>query len=214
MSRTFTLTNDWYGNNCKLYKATSVKFNTGVTCLVGCNGSGKTTMLYQIRTALKKKDIPFFEYNNEKYNIEKTRYNALLNDLQLLATSSMSSDGEKQNLVTLEFVKELGSFVYNNKSSKELWVLIDSIDEKLSIDMIDEIKNLFKQVLKDNENKDVYIIVATNNYAMIDCETCLDVTSARITSFLDYDDYEIFILNSRKYKDERFNSEIEEALNE
>ena len=57
MSRNFQLERDYYDEGFNLYKKKTIKINPGVTVLVGCNGIGKTTLLHQIRHALKEENM-------------------------------------------------------------------------------------------------------------------------------------------------------------
>lgn len=64
MSRKIKLSKDPYGYGFDLYKKRSVTIKPGLTILVGCNGSGKSTFLNCIKNTLKKEDIPYMEFNN------------------------------------------------------------------------------------------------------------------------------------------------------
>ena len=64
MSRYFNLYNDWYGDDCEIFKNYQIKIDTGLTVLVGCNGAGKTTMLNQIEDMLDRENIPVLFHNN------------------------------------------------------------------------------------------------------------------------------------------------------
>ena len=62
-TRTFKLHKDYWdcGN---LYARAEHTFNKGITVLVGCNGSGKSTTLTQIKEQLRSKQEPYFAFDN------------------------------------------------------------------------------------------------------------------------------------------------------
>ena len=45
-SRKFKIYKDYYEDDTKLYKKGTIEIKSCVTVLVGCNGIGKTTLLY------------------------------------------------------------------------------------------------------------------------------------------------------------------------
>lgn len=48
MSKTFTLERDYYEDKIYIYKHKNMTIESGITVLVGCNGSGKTTFIDHI----------------------------------------------------------------------------------------------------------------------------------------------------------------------
>lgn len=50
----------YYEENDELFKTDSVEIYPGVTALVGCNGSGKSTMAQIIKEYCKTNDIKVF----------------------------------------------------------------------------------------------------------------------------------------------------------
>ena len=59
MSRKINIINKgFYDEDEVLYKKKSIEIKPGVTVLTGCNGIGKTTLLHQIESFLKKENIP------------------------------------------------------------------------------------------------------------------------------------------------------------
>ena len=88
--------------------------------------------------------------------------------------------------------------------SKERWILFDAVDSGLSVDNIVDLKEgLFRTILENEKEKDVYIIVSANEYEMANNESCFDVYHGEYVTFKDYDAYRDFILKSREWKESR-----------
>ena len=62
MTLKIKLNQNMYLDKKNMYKYRYAQFNEGLTVLVGCNGSGKTTMLTQIAKYCDKEKIKYFEY--------------------------------------------------------------------------------------------------------------------------------------------------------
>lgn len=207
-----------------------VEFKPGLTVLVGCNGSGKSTMLKNIKEELHKKKIPMFFYNNEhdgsSNSIEKSIF---LGDINFAATAWTSSEGENISLNLSKIASTWRNFILtgevndlstkftksfrktcdiDNKkiTSKKRFILLDAMDSGYSIDNVIEMKSLFDLVLEDSEKMgmETYIIVSSNEYELA-CDTdCFDVTEGKYINFSSYEDFKKFILHTRKKKDKRY----------
>ena len=207
MSRTFKLDKDPYGENEVLYAKRKVTIEPGVTVLVGCNGTGKTTLMrHYIMPQLEKAKIPYMKYDNLTDGGNNARQEALdRSEMRLLAMLGFSSEGEQifTNIGTV--ARKMNRFVRENKETKEMWFLFDAIDSGLSIDNVQDVKEqLFQTVIETNPDADVYIIVSANAYEMCRGEQCLDVRSGKYRQFKTYDAFRKFIEKSRKLKDERY----------
>lgn len=64
MSRKFRLWKDPYDCGFDLWKKKTIEIKSGVTVLVGCNGIGKSTLLNNIESLLKKDKIPVIHFDN------------------------------------------------------------------------------------------------------------------------------------------------------
>lgn len=207
MSRKIKLWEDPHGMGYNLYAKKSVTIKDGVTVLVGCNGIGESTLLYNIRTVLENVDIPYIEFDNLHDGGSQSRSKAgFYGDMDFLATSLCSSEGENIVMNMGRIAGQIGNFIKKNPDNKELWILLDAIDSGLSIDNIVDIKEyLFKTILEDKRSTDreIYIIVSANEYEMARDEQCLDVYNMKYIKFKDYEEYRKLILDSKEWKNNR-----------
>ena len=228
MGRKFELWKDPYGCGFDLWKTGIVEINQNVTVLVGCNGIGKTTLLNNIESILKKENIPVIHFDNLSDGGANARSEkALMEDFGFLAESMCSSEGENIVLNLCDLAKRLGNFIrtgvnrgkYNpfaelfksdtedknqEKRSNERWILFDVVDSGLSIDNIIDLKEgLFKTIIEHEKDREIYIIISANEYEMANGEQCFDVYNGKYITFKDYDEYRNMILESKKWKEER-----------
>lgn len=205
MSRTFDIVRDYRVEKYYIFKKKTCVFEPGVTVLVGCNGSGKSSLLEQIKDSLRRQNIPYVFHDADKDDVRVKRQEAMFrDDFDFLTASMCSSEGENIFNVFRGVVKEMGVVTRQNPDTKELWFLFDALDSGLSIDAIAELKtDLFQFVIDQNPDKDVYIIVSANGYEFANGERCYDVANCKEVSFKDYSAYRKFILKSREQKDER-----------
>lgn len=228
MGRKICLEKDYYEEGVNLYKRKTITINPGVTVLVGCNGIGKTTFLYQLKENLKKTNIPYIEYDNlhegGRNSISEAGFNE---DFAFLATAIQSSEGENIVINVGKFASELKDFVKTGKVKEknpfakafknidgykdekeeflpERWILLDAVDSGLSVDNIVGIKEyLFKTILEYNFGNEIYIVISANEYEMAREEQCFDVYNGKYITFKNYEDYRNMILESKKWKEER-----------
>ncbi len=143
-----------------------------------------------------------------------------------IATQMCSSEGENISLSLRKIVKNWRTFITAGKiddeasrfmrlfadkeeedvTSNERWILLDAMDSGFSIDNVIGMKNLFSFVLYDAKKlgKDMYIIISSNEYELVDESDCMDVMEGNYRQFSDYNDYKKFILHSRQKKDKRY----------
>ena len=207
----FKIIRDYYQEKEYIYNKKNIEFEEGLTVLVGCNGSGKSTLLHQIKDLCKKQDIPCYYFDNLTEGGSGAREKAgLYGDVDFLAKSLCSSEGENINLNITNCASKIGNFVRKNKNSKKLFILMDAVDSGLSIDYVIELKeDLFKVILQDTLIKGIetYIIVSANEYEMARNEKCFLVPNMKYKTFENYDEYRDFIIESRNKKNKRYNHE-------
>lgn len=207
-----------------------VEFKPGLTVLVGCNGSGKSTMLKNIKEELHKKKIPMFFYNNEHDGGSNSIGESIFSgNVSFAATAWTSSEGENIFLNLSKIASKWRDFILTGKvndlstkfaksfreaceiddkkiTSKKRFILLDAMDSGYSIDNVIEMKKLFDLVLEDSEKMgmETYIIISSNEYELA-CDTdCFDVTEGKYINFSSYEDFKKFILHTRKKKDKRY----------
>lgn len=195
-----TIRKNPYDNNINLYKKDEFELNSGVTILTGHNGSGKTTLLGEIKYFCKENKIPCFEYDNYREGSNNSIQLYLLqNDFKSISQTAFHSEGE-QLLFNFgkQFANKVGSFIKKNSDSQQLVFLLDALDSGLDVDGIDQILNLFKLIISDFKNKEIYIVASANNYAMIHKQRCLDVKTFKEIYFDKFEDYQKYINNQYK----------------
>lgn len=196
-----------YYDDHVFFKKSEVKFEPGVTVLVGCNGYGKTTMLECIKAQCRTDDIFFIEFESVGDRQRDRSAAGFYGDINFLASSFCSSEGEKITMSLGKFAGSLGSFVRNHSDAKTLVVTMDALDSGYSIDNVVEAKELlFKTVLKDCESKgiELYIFVTANAYELASGEKCFDPIKGEYIRFDSYEQYRKYVLDTRKAKDRRY----------
>ena len=215
-------------STCRLKQIT---IKSGLTVLVGCNGAGKSTLLRNIKSELKKEDIPCHLFDNLHDGGANSRsMNAFEENWAFVATSMCSSEGENINMNIGGLAKKLKEFMvagrisdrfsrigdafarfsgdqgYEVPETKERWLLLDAIDSGFSIDNVIETKDFFKMVINDfaDYGYELYIVVSANEYELANGENCFDVMNGKYVQFKNYDDFKKFIMKSREKKDKRY----------
>jgi len=172
MSRKFKIDRYPYDDDIKMYEKTFITLEPGATVLVGCNGSGKTTLLQMIERSLKRDRVPVL-YLDTLQSAQNGIGNAIFsNNLQFAATSYIASEGERMALSIGQFAGKIKEFIATGKNrrtsmeksmekafvskekpvnSNERWILIDSADSGLSIDMLEEVRDLINLVIEDSQ---------------------------------------------------------------
>ena len=232
MSRKIKIWRDPYDEGFDTCSAKTVEFKPGLTVLVGCNGAGKSTMLHNIKDELKKEKIPTFTYDNQTDGKGSVEMNLFNGNVGLAATRITSSEGENISFNLGEIAFKWGKFlrcgdvgdpsakiqqaivrsIWGDESEEEeempneRWILLDAMDSGFSIDNVIEMKDLFQLVLNDAKQMgiELYIVISSNEYELVDGSECLDVTSGKYIQFKTYSEYKEFILETRKQKNKRF----------
>ena len=224
--RTFKFRKDYYEKGVRIFNKPEATFTEGVTVLVGCNGYGKSTMLNIIEAELNENRIPCVKYDNlvDGGESSKSHYSFEC-DFAALANTMMSSEGEQIHFNFGKLCATLSHFIKTGENtfrpnpfarlfdkeeekieSDERWVLIDAIDSGLSIDNVEDVKAVFRLMMKDaaDNNKKLYIIVSANAYEVVRDMMGFDVNKCEYIKFQDYESYRKFVLDCRKKKDKRY----------
>lgn len=198
----------YYGEEGK-DKSFHVEIKPGYTCIVGPNGTGKTTMLEQIKDYCKSRNNEFImlSYDNLRDGSNR-QYGKFLDHgrFEMIANLTSSSEGEGIVINLGEFATSCGKATAKAiESNKKLVILLDGIDSGTSIDKIYSFKDYFVKTILDHcysNGVEVYIISTANSYAMVeDGVDCIIASNARHRKFRGYKDFKRFILNNRKYKE-------------
>lgn len=204
--KSFKIPKKPYSPKWQLYKTDTFNFEPGVTVLVGCNGSGKSTALQHIKSQLDNEDAVVVSFDNVRDGGSRSASKALFaQDVVRAATIMSSSEGERivENLIALtRSIKQASEA--SRRTKQPLYILLDAVDSGLSVDNVIDIKECIFQplmTLYQNEGLEAYIICAANEYELCRGERCMDVRTGKEIRFKTYEGYRKFIIKSRKYKD-------------
>lgn len=204
--REFKISKNPYKFDRAMYPKASFIIHPGVTVLVGCNGSGKTTMLRNIEADLRKTKTPYMKYSDMVNGRDHANSHFdFYGDMRSIASNFVSSEGEciHNNFGRL-FVTKVRRFAFEHKDDNELWFLLDALDSGTSIDMIREFKDIFQLILEDQKNCNIYIVIAANSFEMARDYDCLLMRTFEHVRFDDYNKYAEEIMKSKEKKDKRF----------
>jgi len=204
-----------------------------VTCLVGCNGTGKTTVLYFIRRALEKleavdvacgyphkglkvsdeldftKKEDFYADFSKNTDDAKSDFDWFMSK----AAVAYSSTGEGITYRLGKLLETLGGAVADpDMKGKNLFIFFDDCDAGTSLDLIMDIKDVISLICEDCQKRGInfYFVITANSYEMCKDYDCIDVTTFEHVTFKDYDDYKKFVLKTRKYKDKELEKQERE----
>lgn len=184
----------------------TIDLQPGITVLVGCNGSGKTTILGDIDQACSRKDDVLCFLYNDRFQGGSTLISKFVMTQRMREAASMvfASEGER-------IVDGIGQFVsglkksLQNAAGKDVVIIFDAIDSGMSLDVISEFKAMLHRSIDKRSFacRDLYILVAAISYGMCRGERCFDVSTWSYCENLAWDQYEDLIFRSREWKDKR-----------
>ena len=233
--RTFNIHNKDYYIEGTLYKANKLTLQANdVYCLVGCNGIGKSTVLYQMihdndhslkKTAYDLKD-DYNAFSNLFNSKKKNEYNEFYISINKDTKLNIKDDDSILHNLFGNFMSTGEQNVHNilpnlpniieslnkleNLENKELYVMIDDLDVGVSIDVLIELAKIIDKLeLKLKKlNINYYIVITANSYELARRFKCIDVINMKEISFKDYDDYANYVSETRNYKDTRNKKEV------
>ena len=184
----------WYESHRKF----QVTFTPGLTTLVGKNGSGKSSMIMEMKTWLFDKDIPAYHYDQVREGTNTFHAGLFGGDIATAATYKCSSEGEKIVVSYGSKLQNIKQFLNKFKDSEAVFLLCDGLDSGLSINVIRELLDIFEIMLKEYPN--LYIVNTTNNYEFIGNSRCIIAKNGKDIKFKTYNAFVKFITKKDRAK--------------
>ena len=190
------------------------RFRPGYTCLIGPNGTGKTTTLRQIKDYCNenRKDFLLRSYDNLKEGSNKKFYDYIQSGNFTALTSVFNgSEGEGIHFHMGEFASECGEAMGRAvQTNQKLIILADGVDSGMSIDLIRDLRKNFFELAESETAKrgvEAYIIITSNNFELARDARCIDVISGKPVRIHTYDDFERYVMKNTKWKEEPDNGD-------
>ena len=233
MNQIFKIEKSPYEDDVKIFSKGSIEItDNSIICLVGCNGSGKSTVMSSIKRQLKIKqiklelyaglfeamsglsggklydrdDAAYFDFDKETDN-QSTDMQMIFNKAGL----AYSSTGEGIIQRYGRLIQLIGTTIREGKY-KELYFFFDDCDAGTSIDMIQDIKYVINLIKDDCEKRGItyHFILSANSYEMCKDFDCISVHNFTHKKFRSYESFKKFVLRSRAIKDKRPSPQQEE----
>ena len=231
----FRLTNNWRDENQAggIFTVKSVEIpKNKITCLVGCNGMGKTTTLEEIKQFLESSGVQDVA-DTDEYNAMASAFRSLSNKKEkkpvgyilYFDKGAKFVLGKKKSWIDDLGLSQMwmsngesvvsrlnGAFeaitIFAKKAIAEqvpFWLLIDDVDAGTSIDVISEVKASLIDLSNylNKNNLEHYIIVTSNSFEFARDLDCLYVRNMKPVRFSEYEEFKKFVLKSRKAKEKR-----------
>jgi len=199
----------------KLFKNSSIDLQPGITILVGCNGSGKTTAMEQIDSyinRLETNDISSHYFLCCATGREIDRLIGFIGTSQTVeqgATMLSSSEGERIS----QFLISMFNWIWSECKKDEVhtvFAFLDSLDSGLDIPSIRMVLDTFEdaiEITKNRFNTDLRLVLSANDYAIVENRTCLDIHTGRTINFNSWSDYVDFCIRSNSIKQNRYSKQ-------
>lgn len=196
-----------FDDETKIYLRKDFIFTPGLTSLVGCNGSGKSTMIDMYLTSYARKNhIEYIFWNDRRSGGSHLMQQCMdSGNMDGVISLFMSSEGERISYALLDVFRNIGK-CFRACKGQPIVIMLDAIDSGMSVDEICETRDaILDVVLPDSASLNVtpYFIIAANNY-----EWCsdprihnIDIQTGKSLDINNYDDYKKIILKSRERKD-------------
>jgi energy-coupling factor transporter ATP-binding protein EcfA2 len=215
--RKFKIKKDYLNIGEDMYTNDIITITPGITVFVGANGSGKSTLLRQIKNQLDdRSNTLYLYYDHHDATVNDDPYNNILKDYKNELTRENTkkikdmvySEGEYGYLYLKDLFDgclDLIARLYNN-DLKYGFVIIDGLNSSISYDKISSAKEVLHTMIhtaKDLCNLDLYVLIATNDYAWMENEKCMCVSDFHTYNFNNYDSYKYYIIRSSRKVNER-----------
>lgn len=210
------LERDPYDDDRKFWKKRTATFEPGFTTLVGCNGIGKTTLLAQVESFLKRRGTPYLRFDNlGDEGGQKSAGNMLgaalsgLRDedasIELAASLWSASEGERISASLGRFAKKIGRRIREFDGYGEFWILMDAVDSGLSLDAMEDMKKFLIGGLLSVAPTDmrIYVIASSNSYEMSEDSKIFSVRNMKYAGVSSYAGYRREVLASAEAKRRR-----------
>ena len=189
---------DPYGTGRNVYRSKTSEFKPGVNVLVGCNGSGKTTIIKCLQDILRYNNFKYRSYDNLRSGSSNSVSRAFFyGDMEFGVSMLSSSEGEGIVINLGKYFQTIVKFAneYKNKVCPPI-VFLDAIDSGMSIDNIDDLSYVLNDICQKNPR--LYIIISANSYELTRGNRCWDVKGSREITFKSYEEYKKFIIKTKK----------------
>lgn len=223
----FSIEKNPYGD-AVLFTKKQIEFNPNtISCLVGCNGTGKTTLIdditYQLKTLHATKIRQDFyetafrgaflkdeEQNEEKIfyiNFDKRSDTTYKEMDYFLNAGNLAFESTGEGIISRfgRHLQVIGNTIRQLPENSTFFIFLDDCDAGTSIDMIQDIKDIFSFITRDciARNITYYIILTANSFEMCKDLDCISVHDFKHRQFKTYDSFKKFVLKSREIKNKR-----------
>lgn len=188
----FEIQSNPYDQSKPLYPRDFIIIHPGLTFIVGCNGSGKSTFLDIIEKACKEYETPIevFRYVYEEGN-----------------RPADQSEGEREAEKLHEFLNNIHEHILEANKGTQMFVLADLTRYGLTNDEIALVKEKIAiKMIPDAQSRGVefFGIITANDFEYLLDQECMDVQTFNHLRFNNYTSYKKFMVNSRKARESRY----------
>lgn len=218
----FNIKREPYEEGQKIFNKNQFEIgDNSIVCFVGCNGSGKSSLVNEIIDNLKNEKATNLQKEVYKFNFGNTpKFNDKL--AYILFNKNSENNGSMQdhffNSMELNYMSTgegilrrngralqvIGQYIREHRDT-ELYIFFDDCDAGTSIDAINDIKPVFSFIINDclKRNINCHIILTANSFEMCKDLDCIDVQTFKHKHFKTYDSFKKFVLKSREKKNKR-----------
>lgn len=181
----------WYESHRKF----QVTFDHGINTIVGKNGSGKSSMINELKDYLRDNKIPAYHYDSVYEGKDTFGFAMLRGDITTAATHQCSSEGERVIVSYGNKLENIKQFLMKHKDDEYVFLLCDALDSGVSINVIKELMDVFELIIQEFPN--VVIVNTANNYEFTRDTRCIIAKNGKDIQFKSYEDYVKFICKKR-----------------